>query len=79
MSIKMTVHAIDADGTDSLSGKAGECLIVSFDDNTITESPLTPKSLVALLKMKLGQKQKTTAPRPAIPMAQATNGPAVVK
>ena len=79
MSIKMTVHAIDADGTDSLSGKAGECLIVSFDDNTITESPLTPKSLVALLKMKLGQK-RAVAPRPAIPMAQAApNGMSAVK
>ena len=69
MSIKMTVHAIEAEGTDSLSGKAGEVLIVSFDDLTVTESPLMQKSLVALLKMKLGQKAKAVAPRPAIPMA----------
>ena len=74
MSIKMTVHAIEAEGTDSLSGKAGEVLIVSFDDLTVTESPLTQKSLVALLKMKLGQKQKTAQPKPAIPMAQAAPG-----
>ena len=39
MSIKMTVHAIEAEGTDSLSGKTGEVLIVSFDDLTVTESP----------------------------------------
>ena len=71
MSIKMTVHAIEADGTDSLSGKTGEVLIVSFDDLTVVESPLTQKSLVALLKMKIGQKKAT---RPAIPMAQAAPG-----
>ena len=78
MSIKMTVHAIEPDGTDSLSGKTGEVLIVSFDDQTVTESPLTQKSLVALLKMKLGQKAKAT--RPVIPMAQAApgNGAAIV-
>ena len=81
MSIKMTVHAIEAEGTDSLSGKTGEVLIVSFDDQTVTESPLTQKSLVALLKMKLGQKAKAAQPRPAIPMAQAAsgNGAALVK
>jgi hypothetical protein len=78
MSIKMTVHAIETDGTDSLSGKTGEVLIVSFDDQTVMESPLSQKSLVALLKMKLGQKKAT---RPAIPMAQASpaNGAALVK
>ena len=75
MSIKMTVHGIDADGTDSLSGKTGEVLIVSFDDQTVCESPLTQKSLVALLKMKLGQKKET---RPAIPLALPGNG-ALVK
>ena len=78
MSIKMTVHGIEADGTDFLSGKAGEVPIVSFDDNT--ESPLTQKSLVALLKMKLGQKAKAAQAR-AIPMAQAApeNGAAATK
>jgi hypothetical protein len=79
MSIKMTVHGIDADGTDSLSGKTGEVLIVSFDDQTVCESPLTQKSLVALLKMKLGQKAKAARPTPAIPLALPGNGLPVVK
>lgn len=71
MSIKLTIHGLQANGTDSLSGKEGEVLVVTFDDGTVTEGALSQKSLMQLLRMKLAQPAKKPAPA-AVPV----NGPA---
>jgi hypothetical protein len=68
--IKMTVHRLEQNGTCSLSGKEGEVLVVSFDDGTLNEGALSQKSLMQLLRMKLGQNGTKPVPKPA------ANGPA---
>src|SRR4051794_2884929 len=77
MSIKIEVHAMASDGVCSLSQKQGEVLTVTFADGTVTEAPLSLKSFVQLLRMKLGGKAKlapraepATAAREAKPAAQ---------
>lgn len=63
--IKMTVHRLEQNGICSLSGKEGEVLVVSFDDGTLSEGTLSQRSLMQLLRMKLGQNGK----KPIIPVA----------
>ena len=61
MSVKIEIHDIDESGSCSLSGKSGEVLVVSFADGTVSESPLSQKSLMQLLRLKLGQKKAKPA------------------
>jgi hypothetical protein len=56
MSIDVKIIGIQDDGTDSLTGKTGvEVLIVTFADGTLTQQPVSQKSLMQLLRMKLKQ------------------------
>ena len=78
MKVNVEFHEHHESRTDALSGKQGEVYVVTFSDGTITESPLSLKSIAQLLKMKLAQKSKIDPkpePRPTIPMAMAGNGP----
>ena len=80
MSIKIEVHEFRESGEDSLTGKGGEVFIVTFADGTVTEAPISIKSLTQILRMKLGKKPKAEArhqPAQAVPMAVAAGtGPA---
>jgi hypothetical protein len=68
MSLKIEVHSIQ-DGVCSLSGKQGEVLVVTIADGTAVQSALSVKSLMQILRMKLGQKSAT--PVVAIPMTES--------
>src|SRR5262245_52951499 len=58
MAIDITIHGTGT-GQCSLSGKDCEGLTVSFKDGTLTESFLSQKSLMQLIKMKAGKNGKT--------------------
>ncbi|HEY6180482.1 MAG TPA: hypothetical protein VIX73_38835, partial [Kofleriaceae bacterium] len=64
MAIKLTIHGIQAEGVDSLTGKEGETLVVSFEDGTVSEAALSQRSMMQLLRMKLATPAKP-APKPA--------------
>lgn len=66
--VKLTVHRLESSGVCSLTNKEGEVLLVSFDDGTLTESALSQKSLMQLLRMKLQQNGKSQGR--AIPTAK---------
>ncbi len=77
MSIKVEFHGIESNGVCSLSGKEGEVLLVSFADGTLVEAPLSQKSLVQLLRMKLAPRKPVIKPpkpeaRPDIAIPTAT-------
>ena len=62
MSVKLTIHGFEPSGTCSLSGKTGEALVVSFDDGTLSQRPLSQKSLIQLLRMKLAASLPAAVP-----------------
>lgn len=51
--VKLTVHSVGR-GECVLSEKEAEGMVITFEDGTVTESFLATKSLVQLLRMKLG-------------------------
>ena len=60
------IHAFESSVTCSLSGKDGEVLVVTFDDGTVSERPLSQKSLIQFLRMKLAKKLVAAAPIAAV-------------
>lgn len=69
MSIPIEIHGI-GNGTDSLTGKEGEILIVTFADGTVVQGALSQKSLMQILRMKLQQAVRAT-PVVAVPMTES--------
>lgn len=69
-SIQMEIHGIQ-NGTDSLTGKDGEVLVVTFADGTVVRSALSQKSLMQILRMKLQQSGRATPVVAAIPLAES--------
>lgn len=70
--MRILIHGIKASGIDSLTGKEGEVLIVTFDDGTIHEGELSQRSLMQLVRMKLSGNGKASR----VPEAEATDGAA---
>ena len=75
MSIEITIHGIGS-GVCSLSGKECEGVTVSFRDGTLTESFLSHKSFMQLVRMKAA---RLTKPEHKPSLAPSPNGPVVVK
>ena len=58
--VKITIHAL-GEGECCLSGKnVKDGLLVSFDDKTLSESLLSTKSFLQLVRLKLGVKNSNT-------------------
>jgi hypothetical protein len=66
MAIDLTIHSVGS-GICSLSGKDCEGVTVSFKDGTVTESFLSQKSFIQLLRMKAAKKPE--APKLDVPRA----------
>lgn len=69
--VKLTIHHF-AEGECCLSGKAvTDGVVVSFDDATLSESLLSTKSLLQLIRLKLGVKNSsgTSSASSATPVA----------
>lgn len=82
--IRVTIHQAGS-GLCSLSGKEGDGLTISFEDQTVTHQHLSWKSFRQLVAMKVTQKTAKTEPKSAVPFAVAQpalpagNGNPVVK
>lgn len=61
MSVKLTIHSVGRDEC-VLSAKEAEGMVVTFDDGTVKENSfLSTKSLIQLLRMRLGGSNGKTA------------------
>jgi hypothetical protein len=70
--VKLEIHDVEEKGACSLSGKEGEVLVVTFADGTVSESALSVKFFIQLLKLNLGQKPRAKPPELRRPRSPGT-------
>lgn len=64
--VKISIHGFEQETVCSLSGReTAEAVVVSFDDGTLSEAPLAMKSLLQLVRLKLGVGNSTKKPEPS--------------
>lgn len=73
--IRVTIHQA-GNGTCCLSGKEGDGLTVSFDDQTVTQQHLSWKSFRQMVAMKMAHNRSKAEQKS--PAAMPTNGPGAV-